>query len=64
MATAAEATGQETPITEQPRSLDAILQSLGLDQLNPPTPTGGNENVELKALLKVLTKILPISDMD
>ena len=51
MATAPEATGWELPITEQPGSLDAILQSLGLDQLNPPTPTGGSaENVELRGL--------------
>ena len=54
MATAPEATGQETPITEQPGSLDAILQSLGLDQLNPPTPTAGSQNVELKGLTQAI----------
>ena len=55
MATPPEATGQETPITEQPGSLDAILQSLGLDQLNPPTPTGGSaENVEFRGLIQAI----------
>ena len=55
MATVPEATGLETPIIEQPGSLDAILQSLGLDQLNPPAPTGGStENVELKGLTQAI----------
>ena len=54
MTTAPEATGQETPITKQPGSLDAILQSLGLDQLNPPTPTGHSENIELKGLTQAI----------
>ena len=55
MATVPEATGLETPITEQPGSLDAILQSLGLDQLNPPAPTGGSmEKGELKGLTQAI----------
>ena len=54
MATAPEPIGQETPITEQPGSLDAILQSLGLNQFNSPAPTGGSENVELKGFTQAI----------